>query len=161
MSGKELTTNVPQHTISCISCNCDAACIFLSPINQSYQVGQWRSLIWEKTAPCILPCIFHLLLFANKGRKNKLQSPKSSVLYLSFLLQVNACGNKKKGVKNPEVAIRAPKSQNKAKPKKPTNKPNNIWKSYLLWSLFLAYFMKSGFDRGEKKAITFGNKNHP
>lgn len=75
---------------------------------------------------------FHLLLFANKGRKNKLQSPKSSVLDLSFLLQANACGNKKKGVKNPEVAIRAPKSQNKAKPKKPTNKPNNIWKSYLL-----------------------------
>lgn len=69
--------------------------------------------------------VYYLLLFANKGWTNKLQSPNSSVRYLTFPLQAYASSKKKKGEQNPE-ATTAPKNQNQTKPKIPKSKTQQL-----------------------------------
>lgn len=44
VDGTELILNISQHTVS-FCCNCDAACTFLSAINQKHQMRQWSRLI--------------------------------------------------------------------------------------------------------------------
>lgn len=149
MSGKELTTNVPQHTISCISCNCDAACIFLSPINQ--RVGQWRSLIWEKTAPCILPCISICCCLQKKVGKINYKVLRFCTIFI-FPSAGQCLWQQKEGGKKPRSSNKSTKKPKQSQTKKTHKQTQQYMEKLFAMKSFSCLFHEKRFWQRRKKS---------